>query len=637
MPSEPDETRVDETADDVSVVEPRVSPVTDERADERAAEQAAETPEPTDEATPEDEPDDEAEPVPSEAELEATAAPATVRPAPKFSAFITFGALGGMVVGLLLAVIIHPSPRDSSPTGPGFISFLDGEGAVRTVMVVAGAVLGGFVGGALARAGRPARRLRAPPPTLIREPDAALVGHQDLCDDRTRGPPRRRTSEPRPPPQRKRPPGRLRRLRRLGAWRRSRQAHLLRPVRAAAPRPGVRGHRDQRRQEDPHLQRHGSRLAGLQRDRAERPARAHRRRPHAVLDDRRSSWQNAQPTLGRTAGGTVALGHNGNLTNTAELMQLVPSATGSQRAASSRAATPPTRAASPRCSPATSTTRSRRPRSRCSRGCAARSASSSWTSTRSTPRATRRASARWCSAGSSAAGSSPPRRPRSTSSARRFVREVEPGEFIAIDENGLRSQRFAPRESARGCVFEYVYLARPDTTIAGRGVHEARVEMGRRLAIEHPVEADLVIPTSRSRARPPPSATRRRVGHPVRAGPGQELLRRPHVHPAVADHPPARHPAQAEPAAKRSSRASASWSSTTRSCAATPSARSSRCCARPAPPRCTCASRARPSPGRASTASTSPRAPSSSPPAWASTRSPRRSAPTRSATSPRTA
>ena len=164
MPSEPDETRVDETADDVSVVEPRVSPVTDERADERAAEQAGETPEPTDEATPStDEPDDEAEtPVPSEAELEATAALATVRRAPKFSAFITFGALGGMVVGLLLAVIIHPTVRLVAD-GSGFISFLDGEGAVRTVMVVTGAVVGGFVGGALAvradrRSGPPRRR-----------------------------------------------------------------------------------------------------------------------------------------------------------------------------------------------------------------------------------------------------------------------------------------------------------------------------------------------------------------------------------------------------------------------------------------------------------------------------------------------
>jgi len=78
-----------------------------------------------------------------------------------------------------------------------------------------------------------------------------------------------------------------------------------------------------------------------------------------------------------------------------------------------------------------------------------------------------------------------------------FVREIEPGELIAIDEDGLRSQSFAAPKP-KGCVFEYVYLARPDTTIAGRSVHSARVEMGRRLAKEHPVEADLVIPVPES-------------------------------------------------------------------------------------------------------------------------------------------
>src|SRR3982750_3005214 len=73
-----------------------------------------------------------------------------------------------------------------------------------------------------------------------------------------------------------------------------------------------------------------------------------------------------------------------------------------------------------------------------------------------------------------------------------FVREVEPGEIIAIDEHGLRSTRFAAPEP-KGCLFEYVYLARPDTTIAGRNIYSARVEVGRKLAKEHPVEADLVI------------------------------------------------------------------------------------------------------------------------------------------------
>ena len=73
-----------------------------------------------------------------------------------------------------------------------------------------------------------------------------------------------------------------------------------------------------------------------------------------------------------------------------------------------------------------------------------------------------------------------------------FVREVEPGELIAIDDGGLRSIRFAPADP-KGCLFEYVYLARPDTTIARRGVHQVRVQIGRTLAFEHPVDADIVV------------------------------------------------------------------------------------------------------------------------------------------------
>ena len=74
------------------------------------------------------------------------------------------------------------------------------------------------------------------------------------------------------------------------------------------------------------------------------------------------------------------------------------------------------------------------------------------------------------------------------------VREIEPGELITIDRQGLRSTRFAETDR-KGCVFEYVYLARPDTRINGRGIYSARVEMGRALAREHPVEADMVMPT----------------------------------------------------------------------------------------------------------------------------------------------
>ncbi|OEV12797.1 amidophosphoribosyltransferase, partial [Streptomyces nanshensis] len=72
-----------------------------------------------------------------------------------------------------------------------------------------------------------------------------------------------------------------------------------------------------------------------------------------------------------------------------------------------------------------------------------------------------------------------------------FIREIEPGELVAIDEDGLRTQRFAEAKP-KGCVFEYVYLARPDTDIAGRNVYLSRVEMGRKLAGEAPADADLV-------------------------------------------------------------------------------------------------------------------------------------------------
>jgi amidophosphoribosyltransferase len=74
-----------------------------------------------------------------------------------------------------------------------------------------------------------------------------------------------------------------------------------------------------------------------------------------------------------------------------------------------------------------------------------------------------------------------------------FVREVEPGELVALDRDGLRSRRFA-LPTPRLCVFEYVYLARADSVLAGRNVHQVRRALGAALAHEAPVDADLVIP-----------------------------------------------------------------------------------------------------------------------------------------------
>ena len=77
----------------------------------------------------------------------------------------------------------------------------------------------------------------------------------------------------------------------------------------------------------------------------------------------------------------------------------------------------------------------------------------------------------------------------------RFVRDVEPGEIVIIDKNGLRSIRAFPEQERRAfCMFEYVYFARPDSTIAHRNVYQVRVEMGRQLARENPLEADIVVP-----------------------------------------------------------------------------------------------------------------------------------------------
>ncbi len=235
-----------------------------------------------------------------------------------------------------------------------------------------------------------------------------------------------------------------------------------------------------------------------------------------------SSWQNAQPTLGRTAGGTVALGHNGNLTNTLELLGLVRERHPELRGELANGNTTDTAVitgllAGDLDHTLEATALEVLPLLR-GAFCLVFMDETTLYAARD-PQGVRplvlgRLERGWVVASESAAldivGAS-------------FVREVEPGELIAIDENGLRSQRFAAAKRA-GCVFEYVYLARPDTTIAGRGVHEARVEMGRRLAQEYPVEADLVIPT-------PESGTPAAIGYAEASGIpyGQGLVKNAYV------------------------------------------------------------------------------------------------------------
>jgi amidophosphoribosyltransferase len=242
-----------------------------------------------------------------------------------------------------------------------------------------------------------------------------------------------------------------------------------------------------------------------------------------------SVWQNAQPTFRTTASGSLALGHNGNLINTLELAELVRAPGNGDGRGGGLAHLPE----------ATSdtdvlTALFTLPADGVSRGIEAgalaglplvRGAYSLVFMDERTLYAARdpqgfrplvlgRLERGWVVASETAAldivGAS-------------FVREVEPGELITIDERGLRSLTFAePRP--RGCLFEYVYLARPDTAIAGRSVQATRVAVGRTLAAEHPVDADLVIPV-------PESGTPAAIGYAQASGIpyGQGLVKNSYV------------------------------------------------------------------------------------------------------------
>ena len=194
-----------------------------------------------------------------------------------------------------------------------------------------------------------------------------------------------------------------------------------------------------------------------------------------------SSWRNAQPTLGRTASGTVALGHNGNLTNTAELLEMLRSRYPDQSDneitggnTTDTAVLTALLAGNPDNS-LEGTALELLPKVRGAFSLVFMDEQTLYAAR--DPQGVRplvlgRLERGWVVASESAAldivGAS-------------FVREVEPGELIVIDEAGLRSMIFAKPKRA-GCVFEYVYLARPDTSINGRNVYDARVDMGRALA-----------------------------------------------------------------------------------------------------------------------------------------------------------
>jgi amidophosphoribosyltransferase len=240
-----------------------------------------------------------------------------------------------------------------------------------------------------------------------------------------------------------------------------------------------------------------------------------------------SVWENAQPTFRATATGSIALGHNGNLTNTGELAEMVGQLQ-AQRGELELHGAPPIRSTSD--TDLLTTLLASHP-----------DLSLEAAALEVLPKLRGAFSLVWMDEASLYAARDPQGiRPLVLGRLERgwvvasetaaldivgasFVREVEPGELLAIDEHGLRSRRFA-EAAPKGCLFEFVYLARPDTSISGRSIHAARLEMGRRLALEDPVEADLVIPV-------PESGTPAAVGYSQASGIpfGQGLVKNSYV------------------------------------------------------------------------------------------------------------
>ena len=237
-----------------------------------------------------------------------------------------------------------------------------------------------------------------------------------------------------------------------------------------------------------------------------------------------STWANAQPTLGPTAHGTVALGHNGNLTNVPELIDLLVSREGMAKRLDLKGGKCTDTAivtallGSDEFDTLAETALELLPHVRGAFSFVFMDEHALYAAR--DPQGVRPLvlgelpSGGWVVASETAA---------LDIVGARQVREVEPGELLVIDDTGVHSERFAEADP-KGCIFEYVYLARPDTTIAGRSVQAARLEMGRQLAREHPVEADLVIPT-------PESGTPAAVGYAQASGIpfGQGLVKNSYV------------------------------------------------------------------------------------------------------------
>jgi amidophosphoribosyltransferase len=214
-------------------------------------------------------------------------------------------------------------------------------------------------------------------------------------------------------------------------------------------------------------------------------------------------WQNAQPVVRHSGGRTVALGHNGNLTNTAALREELLEQRVQLRSTSDTEvmAAMIARADSGDLGEAVAGVMSRIEGAFAAVVMSERSLAGFRDPDGIRPLAVGRLEDSWVLASETCAFDL---------IGARTERELEPGEMVVIDERGARYRRVGDRPGSL-CVFEYIYFARPDSVMGGRGLHEVRRRMGERLAEESPVEADVVIGV-------PDSGTPAAVGYARRSG-----------------------------------------------------------------------------------------------------------------------
>ena len=305
------------------------------------------------------------------------------------------------------------------------------------------------------------------------------------------------------------------------------------------------GHRRLRRPPRAHGARHGPRRAGLRRGQAAgAPGRA--AIGHARYSTTGSAhWMNSQPIVAHRPGRTVALGHNGNLTNTNELRAELQE---QRRASSARRPTPRSSARSSPNHPGTLAEGAVHAMERI------RGAFSAVVLSEDTLLAFRDPDGIRPLVLGDLDGS--PGRRLGDAGARHHRRDrgarARAGRAADLRLAGLarRSRPCRARRRETMCVFEHIYFARPDAQMDGQTLHAERERMGEQLAAEAPAEADVVIPVPDS-GTPAAQGYARASGLPFARRADQEPLRRAHVHPARPGAARARRAAQVQPAAAR--------------------------------------------------------------------------------------